>query len=346
MKQKINPHPLGASAGAGAEWQRWIAENLMLGAAPAALLPVLVQNGVAAKLAQSEIDAAMRSPYVNGARRLVNRVAKRDWVINIQAQLDRIDPELGVERRARLSGDDFFKQYYRLNRPVIITGMLEGFPARSKWSFDYFAQRFGEREVEVQFGRNNDPKYEMNSIAHKRKIKFGEYVEMVRNSGESNDFYMTANNDSLNREALTELWDDIGELPEYMTEGEKRQGFFWFGPAGTVTPFHHDLTNNFMMQIIGRKKIKLIAPCELPRLNNLRHCFTDVDGNGEIDLQKYPAMAGVPVRECVLEAGEILFLPVGWWHYVEGLDVSVTVSATHFKWFNDFYSNYPSNHDF
>lgn len=340
-KIKTRPHQ-----SAGPHWQRWIAENLMLGAAPATLMPILVQNGVPAKAAQAEIEAAMRSPYLHGAKRLLNRIAKRDWVIGIQAKLDRIAPELNVERRERLSGDDFFQHYYKTNRPVIITGMLDGFPARSKWSLDYFAGQFGEREVEVQFGRSADPKYELNSIAHKRKLRFGDYVDMVRASGSSNDFYMTANNDSLNRKALSELWDDIGELPEYMTEGPTRQGFFWFGPAGTVTPYHHDLTNNFMMQIIGRKKVKLIAPCELARLNNQRHCFTDVDGHGEIDLQKYPAMAGVPVKECVLEAGEMLFLPVGWWHYVEGLDISVTVSATHFKWDNNFYTHYPEDHDF
>lgn len=343
MKPHANVRPIQS---AGAEWQRWIAENLMLGTAPAALVPILVQNGMQPAAAQAEVEAAMRSPYLHGAKRLVNRIAKRDWVLGIQSQLDRIAPELGVERRDKLSSAEFLQQYYLTNRPVIITGMLDDFPARSKWNLDYFAERFGAREVEVQFGRNDDPKYELNSIAHKRKIKFGEYVRMVRESGASNDFYMTANNDSLNREALAELWDDIGALPEYLDDGAKRQGFFWFGPAGTKTPFHHDLTNNFMMQMIGRKRIKLIAPCELARLNNYRHCFTDVDGDGEIDLKKYPAMAGVPVRDCVLEAGEILFLPVGWWHYVEGLEMSVTISATHFKWPNDFFSAYPKDHDF
>ncbi|MNY67216.1 Cupin superfamily protein [compost metagenome] len=70
-----------------------------------------------------------------------------------------------------------------------------------------------------------------------------------------------------------------------------------------------------------------------------------MDGRA-IDLQRFPAMAGVPVLDCVLAPGEILFLPVGWWHFVEALDVSITVSATNFRWDNDFYSNYPQHHDF
>ena len=57
-------------------------------------------------------------------------------------------------------------------------------------------------------------------------------------------------------------------------------------------------------------------------------------------------MAGVPVLDVELAPGEILFLPVGWWHFVEGLDISLTISATHVRWDNDFFSSYPNNHDF
>lgn len=221
--------------------------------------------------------------------------------------------------------------------------MLDDWPGRGKWTLDWLAAQFGEREVEVQFGRNADADYEMNSIAHKRHMPFGEYVERVRSSASTNDFYMTANNDSRNRQALDELWLDMPLLPEYL-DGE-RKGFFWLGPAGTITPFHHDLTNNFMIQVMGRKRVRLIAPCETPRLQNQRHCFTPVDGR-DIDLQRFPSMAGVPVLDVELAPGEILFLPVGWWHFVEGLDISLTISATHFRWDNDFFSSYPNNHDF
>jgi len=327
-----------------ANWRRWIAENLMLGLHPSALTPILTQAGIPATEAQSEIETALRSPYLQGARRLANRLAKRDWTLSIQATLNKLGKQ-EVPRRERLSGDDFLEQHYRLNRPVIITGMLDHFPARTKWNLDYFEQQFNERMVEVQFGRDADAQYELNSIAHKRQLPFGEYVRMVRDSGRSNDFYMTANNDSRNRDSLKELWNDVGTLPEYLDEDPERRGFFWFGPAGTVTPFHHDLTNNFMAQIIGRKRVRLIAPSELPKLYNFRHCFTDVDGRN-IDLQRFPAMAGVQVLDCVLEPGEILFLPVGWWHFVEALDISVTLAMTNFRWHNDFYSNYPPDHDF
>ncbi|PHV04694.1 cupin [Janthinobacterium sp. BJB412] len=324
------------------DWRRWIAENLMLGSHPTALAQILLKQGV--PNAKAEIDAALRSPYLQGARRLHNRMAKRDWVLAISAKLGKLVPPQ-VERRAALSGETFLREHYAANRPVILTGLLDDNAARRRWSLDYFRQQFGERMVEVQFGREADPRYEENSVAHKRRLSFGEYVDLVRDSGHSNDFYMTANNDSLNREALIELWQDVPTLPDYLAPNPDNRGFFWCGPAGTITPFHHDLNNIFMMQMIGRKRVRLVAPWELPNIYNQRHCFTDVDGR-HIDLQRFPAMAHAQVIDCVLEPGEILFLPVGWWHFVEGLDISVTISATNFRWDNDFYSNYPADHDF
>lgn len=335
-------HAVVQTIGVSDAWRSWIAENLILGSRPDTLAGILIQSGIGARDAHAEIAAALHSPYLKGVSRLHNRLAKRDWVIGIQSQLNRLAPT-ELPRRARLSGAEFLDQHYRRNLPVIITGMLDDCVARSKWTLDYLGEQLGERMVEVQFGRSADPDYEMNSQSHKRRIRFGEYVALVRDSGHTNDFYMTANNDGQNRESLQELMADAPPLPEYLNaEG---RGFFWFGPAGTVTPFHHDLTNNFMIQIAGRKRVRLIAPCDTPKLYNQRHCFTPVDGRN-IDLQRFPMMADVPVIDCVLEPGEILFLPVGWWHFVEALDITITISATHFKWDNDFYSRYPNNHDF
>jgi hypothetical protein len=337
---KPKPHATGLDE----NWRRWIAENLLLGCHPDTVAETLLQAGISAVQARDEIAMAMRSPYLQGAQRLRNRLAKRDWVIDIQSRLNRIAPA-HVPRYHCPSGQVFFDEYYRRNLPVIITGMLDDCAALAKWSIAYFQQHFGAREVEVQFGREADPQYEQNSISHKRVMRFGDYAGLVQSSGRTNDFYMTANNDTKNREALRELWQDVPALAPYLTPAVAGTGFFWFGPAGTVTPFHHDLTNNFMAQIIGRKRVLLIAPCEVNRVANLRHCFSQVDGR-RIDLQQFPAMAGVPVLDVELAPGEILFLPVGWWHFVEALDITVTVSATNFRWHNDFYTNYPASHDF
>jgi ribosomal protein L16 Arg81 hydroxylase len=45
-------------------------------------------------------------------------------------------------------------------------------------------------------------------------------------------------------------------------------------------------------------------------------------------------MRDVPVHEALVEPGEILFIPIGWWHAVRSLDVSMSLSFTNLR-FND-----------
>lgn len=326
------------------EWRRWIAENLLLDGPPQAIYEQMLRAGIPHEEAVQEVQQAISSPYLAGAQRLRNRLAKHDWVLETQRHMNRLR-STDVPRRHKLSRDEFLDAYYTASRPVIITGMLDDWPAMTKWGLDYFKQHCGDREVEIQFGRDADAQYELRKTAHRKTMPFGDYVEMVRNAGRSNDFYMTAYNEGKNRTALAELWQDIVQIPEYLNGEGATQGFLWFGPAGTITPFHHDLTNNFMAQVLGRKRILLMPACEIAHVYNHEHCFTHVDAR-QIDLQRYPRMANVQVLSCTLNPGEVLFLPVGCWHFVEGLDISVTVSFTNFLWDNDFTNEYPQQQTF
>ena len=332
------------------DWRRWIAENLSLDIEPQGLFQVLVANGVNEVDASREVQAALSSPYMLGARqasqRLKNRLKKHDWILDIQRKLNRQAPDCTtIERREKLTRGEFYLRYYLNNRPVIITGMLDEWPAMKKWDFDYLKDKVGDAMVEVQMGRNDDPNYEINTTKLRQTMPMREYIDMVANAGQSNNFYMTANNTSANRKALAELWkEDIGSIPEYLDPNSPDDGFMWFGPKGTLTPFHHDLTNNFMAQVMGSKKVRLIPSCELPYVYNNIHCYTPVDGK-EIDYNKYPLMRDVQVIDCVLNPGDILFIPVGCWHYVEGLEISITVSFINFQLDNNYASFYSTYHE-
>ncbi len=327
------------------EWRRWIAENLMLDQTPDSLLVTLQQHGFSALDARSEIEQALASPYLHGARRLRNRLSKRDWLLNTLLRLNQLAPDHDrVARRHQLDADEFLSEYYSRNRPVIITGMMDDWPALTKWNYDYFRARCGDRDVEVQSGRTREQHYEIKQPLLKTTMRFGDYVDKIEHAGVTNDFYMTANNNSHNRSALRELWQDIVQIPEYLDQQSLDTGFFWFGPAGTRTPFHHDLTNNFMAQVIGRKRVRIVPAIALPQMYNQLHCYTDVDG-GEIDFDRFPQLRDVPILDCILHPGELLFLPIGCWHYVHGLDVSVTLSFINFRWANDFGQHYHTYED-
>ncbi len=56
-----------------------------------------------------------------------------------------------------------------------------------------------------------------------------------------------------------------------------------------------------------------------------------------------PPLEAPQILECILNPGEILFLPIGCLHFVQGLDIAVTISFTNFVFDNDFYSFYTTN---
>ncbi len=317
------------------DWKEWIAMNAMLDQPGDGLVKILVEQGFPPELSRLEVQSAMTHPYVAAARSLVRQRSKRDWLLHTRRLLEQTSGRPSAERRKSIDREEFFAEYYSQNRPVIITDVVRRWPAMQRWTHEYLAERVGDREVEIQANRNSDPRYEIDSLRHRKRLRFSDYLKMVFTDGETNDYYMTANNAEVNQAALAPLHDDIDGLPEYLDPSERGRMFFWLGPAGTVTPVHHDLTNNFMAQVVGRKRIQLISPSHLPLLYNDFHCYSAVDLDN-IDTDRYPQFRDVRIEEVILEPGELLFLPVGWWHHVVGLDVTITITCTNFLANNDF----------
>ena len=51
----------------------------------------------------------------------------------------------------------------------------------------------------------------------------------------------------------------------------------------------------------------------------------------QVDLDRpdddaFPALASLPFTDCVLEPGQMLYVPPTWWHYVKALAISFSVS--------------------
>ena len=135
---------------------------------------------------------------------------------------------------------------------------------------------------------------------------------------------------------MRRLADEVPLLPEYLDHSAwGRKVFLWFGPAGTITPLHHDVMNVMVAQIYGRKRFTLIAPEQTPYVYNNVGVYGEVDC-GKPDFEKHPLYRQVRPIHFILSPGDVLFLPVGWWHYVRALDVSIMVSYTNFKFPNDF----------
>jgi hypothetical protein len=80
---------------------------------------------------------------------------------------------------------------------------------------------------------------------------------------------------------------------------------------------HWDAQEAFVLQLNGRKRWKLYRPTRLHPLKN--------------DMEPPPQPAGLPAWEGILEDGDTLYIPRGWWHEAFPLDepsLHLTVSLT------------------
>jgi len=310
-----------------AGWRQWIAEQRLRNCTPESMLGTMTSAGLdsaeaAAALAQVESD-----PVFAAARRMQQLQRKLESVVANLQQVWELDPRYAeVERIPEPDLETFLQRYVRGCRPVVLTGVTSDWPALQRWSPADLKSRFGHIDVEVQQERNADPKFEENKLDHRHKVRLADFVDRVLAGGPTNDYYLTANNEVLRRPEFAPLLADIGTLPRVCDRSRLAElSSFWFGPAGTVTPLHHDTLMLFHTQIVGRKRWRFVSPLQTPRLYNHHNVFSAVDLDRP-DFHRHPEAAGVRVLDVVAGPGDTVFLPLGWWHQVSALDTSLGFS--------------------
>jgi ribosomal protein L16 Arg81 hydroxylase len=326
-----------------AEWQRWLAENLMLDMDRSVLIDTMASAGYNREPVEREADRVLAAPAFVAAQGIAERLRKMESLLAIYRQLASLsDPRGTLERRTHVTATEFLHLYYARNRPVLLSGLAQHWPACRTWTPEYLRGQCGNEVVEVMLGREADHRYEVNSEVHKQQIRFADYVDMVASAENSNDLYLVANNHFLDLPGTRHLADDLRILPDYLAaEKTSSSVFLWFGPCGTITPLHHDTMNVLLVQLLGHKRVTLIPSAQLPLVYNDVGVFSQVNAERP-DQQQYPLFANTDRIELTLQAGDGLFIPVGWWHHVRSLNVSISVSFTNFIFPNDYQWQHPN----
>jgi hypothetical protein len=333
----VGTQPRPARAGLSRAWLEWIATNKVGGAADEELVAELVARGVEPAVARREVARPDPDALLAVARRQHALIEKHEALLDDMELLGRLGPGGdAIEVRRDVPRDEFLRDYYSANRPVVIEGLLDGSPAM-RWSPALLRERCGDQPVEIQTGRRSKPIHDVFLKGKTETMPLREYVDMVEAAGETNEFYMTGNDGFLSRAGVSELWDDIRFGGEYLRVDETPgAAHLWFGPSGAVSPLHRDRVNVLKAQLVGRKRILMIPACQIHRVYNERSFYSEVDVE-DPDLDRFPRFRGVRMLEHVLEPGQCLFIPVGWWHLVRSLDVTMSLTFTNFVFPNRFW---------
>lgn len=319
-----------------AELQALVASSLFAGLGDDDILEETDRHGFPRYAAQSEIEAARRHPYVAAATAKLKGHSKALSLIELLSRLWMCSSDAsGVPELHELNHATFVDEFYSRNRAVVVRGAASDWPAITKWTPDYLAERYGDVPIRFMEGEQRFARRE--SITH--TATFGEFAEIIKRTITSNRYYLVGSNGVLFHPRCYSLFEDLRRL-EVMPDVDVRRPdrtTLWFGPRGTITPLHHDDQNAMHVQVYGSKEF-LFAPSVMwLRMQNSRSVFADFDPLAP-DPEAVSALRGFEFLRVRLDPGDVVFIPVGWWHSVYSLSsamsLSVLVDDKTYQWKN------------
>ncbi len=229
-----------------------------------------------------------------------------------------------IERRYKLSSDEFTKCYVNLGKPVIISGVIPSWNSFSQWSLKYLKQL--SPSLNIYAKRFSDQGIEVCSLTMREYIGLIENYEADSLNNPSPPYCHDLPLFSL----IPSLIEDaqpfpLDYLPEWYWYKWWRYCQFFLGCSNSITPLHFDclLTNNIFFQIVGRKQFTILLP------EDAKYCYRKgwrwfLVNPENPDFNKYPEYKNARPIKFIVNPGEILYMPPGTLHHVRSLDMSIS----------------------
>ncbi|HEY8687885.1 MAG TPA: cupin-like domain-containing protein [Chitinophagaceae bacterium] len=233
-----------------------------------------------------------------------------------------------IDRVESISPEDFKKNYYNTMTPLIITGLAKQWPAYHKWNWDYFKEIVGNVKVGLYNNVKSDAYTPINTADDYKT--FGEYIDMIKEGPAAWRIFLF--NIFQHAPQLTKdfFW------PEDLMKGfVKRYPMLFVGGETSITHMHFDIDLSHILhtQFMGRKRVLLFPNEEQHKLYrkpfevlSLVDFSNYHEGNGTPDYEAFPAVKYAKGYEVILEHGDTLFMPAGFWHHMEYLDSGFAMS--------------------
>lgn len=224
-----------------------------------------------------------------------------------------------------ISPEEFKRKYYLPEKPLIIKGLSKRWKALEKWNWDYFIEKVGHHQVGVYNNTKSDAYTPINTADG--YMRFGEYLEKVKQGPLELRIFLFNIFDY-----APELMQDFSYPEDLMKGFVKKYPMLFVGGAGSITHMHFDIDLSHILhtQFIGRKKVLLFPyteqyklyrkPWEVLSLANFAHY------DKQFDYEQFPAVKYAQGYEAILEHGDTLFMPSGYWHHMEYLESGFAMS--------------------
>jgi len=222
--------------------------------------------------------------------------------------------------------DESVEALFKAQQPVVWRGLARDWPCMAWKDLDALKQRVGKEIVPVEVGSTYlDPDLEQLGATLQDLLTFVQTFmhDPPTSEGLTNVYFAQQ---SL-AEHVPALLQDLKEPPIAKGRHPIIQG--WFGPCGTVTPAHTDPWNNVLVQVVGRKYVRLYSMADSPFM----YPFADVPRKNTSqvdvlnpDLRSFPQFSQAQAYHATLEPGDGLFIPFKWWHCCQALTGSLSVN--------------------
>ncbi|WP_409966750.1 hypothetical protein PIECOFPK_01237 [Mycovorax composti] len=224
-----------------------------------------------------------------------------------------------------LSPEEFKSKYYNAGKPVVIKDLSKKWPAYNKWNWDFFIKIVGDKEVGVYNNVKSDSYTPINTADG--YMKFGEYLQLVQKGPVDLRIFLFNIFQHAPQIVSDFTWPD-----EYMSGFVKRFPMLFVGGEGAVTHMHFDIDMSHILhtQFVGRKRVLLFPfeeqyklyrkPWEVLSLADYTRYYEN------FDYENFPAVKLAKGYEVILEHGDTLFMPAGYWHHMEYLDAGFAMS--------------------
>lgn len=227
-----------------------------------------------------------------------------------------------------LSPEVFKKDYYEPGQPVVIKNLAKEWPAYNKWNWDYFKQLVGDKKVPLYNNVKSDAYTPINTADDYKT--FGEYIDMIKAGPAAWRIFLFNIFDH-----APQLINDFKWPEHYMKGFIKKYPMLFTGGQGSITHMHFDIDLSHILhtQFAGRKRVLMFPfkeqhklyrkPFEVLSLADFSNYY---EQNGSPDYEKFPALKLAEGFDFILEPGDTLFMPAGYWHHMEYLDSGFAMS--------------------